>query len=1002
MKIAAERSRSTSFAENGSPISLLAWGSAGLAASVLLAYVYVLAFGVGFRAVFVLNAGAALFLAMTLFLNRLHHFLLVLVVVCIPLQFGYHIVHEPLEDVESQPFMTGIIIDSVDVVLLALYARWTLLRAAHRDTRPLTMGKPVGTLLITWILYGLVSSYATAVNWRYSFYECFALFKGFLLYLYLVNNLRTKQDVNVIVYALFGATVVHALYIIGQFVTGLNYTLHGELQSYVGPEGFRSIGFFGSPDAASALMSIIIPVALAWLIVTPRGALRRLILASVFIVIIAILCTKVRAAGFAVVISSSLVFIIAFAKGRISSRQFSAALLTATLCLILVSPMVVHRFLVGTRGEDRLPLAVTAIKMFSDHRLFGIGPNNYTFRIDEYLPTRLRYSWKYVVHNDYLLRLAESGVVGFVIYYALLLAVMRRLWRLRGSRDPLAFGLSVGLFSAMAGSLPHRIFSSYHYINLFNELCVVYALTTVLDRMFWVKTTMSGFTEGPDGLPGEGVRADAIAGSEATGASTSGRRALALLAALGVVLFHVAVVEARTLHVDGRAGDDCFGGEEGAPFRTIGKASEIAIPGDVVLIREGVYHEQIMGGRSGLPGAPITYRGVDREKVVLRGSVHVNDWVRSGAVWTKRGLAPITHENAFVMVDDKLMLKKVGRIEELSPGAFHLSREGVFSLRLPNDANPNKDHKVDVYELDFAFNAGNRWGGTAKRRLILKDLTIEKYGTYAISTDWRNPDDNGHWELDGLIVRLNREEGVFHCLNDWHVHHCVFERNGVHGCQINGSRVLFEYNVCRENEWFGPSPDGGCGLLIGPDAQARSCVIRRNLFESNGAAEGYGCAVYLEGRASGAVIEQNVIRGGASSGVAFFGSSDNRVMDNVLIDVANDSDWERSGAFVWDRSYEGEPSLPTGNVVRGNTVIGCSAPVSVWVPAGVAFPEKANLVAGNFFAHCRWFRDRTPQGLAVLEGNFMFECPESAPGGDGGSSLKRSLKSLWRGIKRTP
>ena len=42
-------------------------------------------------------------------------------------------------------------------------------------------------------------------------------------------------------------------------------------------------------------------------------------------------------------------------------------------------------------------------------------------------------------------------------------------------------------------------------------------------------------------------------------------------------------------------------------------------PGDKVIILEGIYHEQIMGGKSGLPDKPIVYEGTDRDKVILQG-----------------------------------------------------------------------------------------------------------------------------------------------------------------------------------------------------------------------------------------------------------------------------------------------------------------------------------------------------------------------------------------------
>ncbi len=316
------------------------------------------------------------------------------------------------------------------------------------------------------------------------------------------------------------------------------------------------------------------------------------------------------------------------------------------------------------------------------------------------------------------------------------------------------------------------------------------------------------------------------------------RKLISFYILIGIIITCASQVPARIYHVDIQRGSDEFPGSEELPFRTIGRASVILEPGDTVLIHPGVYHEQILGGKSGTENNPIVYQGTDREKVILRGSVLVKDWWPSGKIWIKSNLKPITSVNAFVMVDQKHMLKRVESPTNMPPGTFHLDAFGTYYIRLEKDANPNIDHDIEVYELDFAFNSGNRWGGTAKKWIKLSNMTIEKYGTYAVSTDWRHPSDNSNWELEGLIVRYNNAEGIFHCLDDWFVHDCIFIRNRGHGCQLNGARIFFTNNHCAENEWFGPYEDGGCGILIGPDDTAHSCIVRDNLFENNGAVSG--------------------------------------------------------------------------------------------------------------------------------------------------------------------
>jgi len=455
------------------------------------------------------------------------------------------------------------------------------------------------------------------------------------------------------------------------------------------------------------------------------------------------------------------------------------------------------------------------------------------------------------------------------------------------------------------------------------------------------------------------------------------------------------IAAAFTYHVDAQNGKDTNPGSREEPFRTILRASLVARPGDTVLIREGIYHEQIIGGASGEEGAPITYEGVDRDRVILQGTVRVTGWKKFGLSWTTDGPRPSTQSNAFVMVDERRMLSAVASPVDVPPGSFSQAQNGKLAVRLWNDENP-AEHLVEVYELDVAFNSGDRWGGTAKKWIVLRNLTIEKYGGHGISTDASRPADNAHWELDRITMRLNSNEGVFHCLDDWHVHGCLFTRNRGHGCQIDGARVRFLNNVCTENEWFGPYEDGGCGLLIGPDASAHSCVISNNSFTNNGNRDGYGCGIYLEGRSHSNIIDANFISGNTHAGIGLYGSSRNIISNNVLVDVAPGSDNGDEAAFVVSYSREGAPTVSTGNLIAHNTVWGCPTPMVANLPATHRAADAPNRFVNNLFALCRFLAE-VPRSAVVMENNGWFACPAAdAAATDLKTSVKRMVQDRGR------
>ena len=449
---------------------------------------------------------------------------------------------------------------------------------------------------------------------------------------------------------------------------------------------------------------------------------------------------------------------------------------------------------------------------------------------------------------------------------------------------------------------------------------------------------------------------------------------------------------AATYHVDVNTGDNSFPGTQDKPFQTINQASKVMEPGDKAIIHEGIYHEQIMGGKSGLPDAPITYEGVDRDKVILRGSVTVKDWKKVGLVWFKVGLKPITRQNLFVMVDEKHKLKQVEKPHGMPEGSFCLDENSNYFIRLAGDANPNTDHVVDVYELDLGFNAGERYGGTAKKYIVLRNMTLEKYGSYGVSAAPNQHEQNAHWELDNLKCQFSAC-GVFSALDDWYIHDCQFLRNAIHGCQIDGSRVRFINNVSNENEYFGHSGYAGAGLLIGPNPWANSCEVKRNTFRDNGYPDGYGCAIYLEGRSLDNIIENNFIEGGTHAGICFYGSSNNKVFNNVLVDIAPKNTWELCAAFVISYSREGAPTQSVGNLIAFNTVYRCSSPIALSKPESPISANQLNRFFDNVFSYCRRILPKPSAQVAELKNNAWFSCPEGRQ--KPASSLEQSARRFY-------
>jgi alpha-N-arabinofuranosidase len=94
---------------------------------------------------------------------------------------------------------------------------------------------------------------------------------------------------------------------------------------------------------------------------------------------------------------------------------------------------------------------------------------------------------------------------------------------------------------------------------------------------------------------------------------------IAVMPTLHAAEFHVAT-----------HGNDANRGRKAAPLRTIQRAADLAQPGDVIIVHEGVYRERINPPRGGSSDRKrIVYRAAPGEKVEIKGSEIVKGWEKA-------------------------------------------------------------------------------------------------------------------------------------------------------------------------------------------------------------------------------------------------------------------------------------------------------------------------------------------------------------------------------------
>ncbi len=92
--------------------------------------------------------------------------------------------------------------------------------------------------------------------------------------------------------------------------------------------------------------------------------------------------------------------------------------------------------------------------------------------------------------------------------------------------------------------------------------------------------------------------------------------------------------KAETYYVDIHAPAEGTGSRE-RPFRHIGDAARIALPGDEVVVLPGVYREYVNPFHAGTEDAPIVYRSAEKRGAVITGAELLSGWKHyEGEVWT--------------------------------------------------------------------------------------------------------------------------------------------------------------------------------------------------------------------------------------------------------------------------------------------------------------------------------------------------------------------------------
>ena len=384
------------------------------------------------------------------------------------------------------------------ILLIGIFIRWVV-----------SQERPRGLLLPTVLVvaYGLVgfSTLLFAPNDQAVMDSLSNFVKDALIALVVVALLKKPSQFRNVIYTLILIGIFIGMISVHQYVTGNFTSRYGgfavaEYMNIVGEtNGYRLSGPVGDPNFFSQVMVVLAMLGIERLLHEKRLLWKILAGWCAAVSTLTVVFTFSRGTTIALVLSLLLFFWIY----KLRPAQLIVVLVLGIAMLAFAPPTYYQRVLSiadvlpTSNGEinihkDRAILGrasenLTAWVMFMNHPLLGVGLNNFSSQYQDYTKTLglAPSATQRSPHNLYLEVAAEQGVIGLIVFIALIFLAMRSVLHARrrflnaGMED--YANLTTGFAIAFAGYLFAALFVHAAYPRYFYLLIgIAFALSNML------------------------------------------------------------------------------------------------------------------------------------------------------------------------------------------------------------------------------------------------------------------------------------------------------------------------------------------------------------------------------------------------------------------------------------------------------------------------------------------------------------------------------------------
>lgn len=264
-----------------------------------------------------------------------------------------------------------------------------------------------------------------------------------IFYFVASSNIRSKKNVDIILYVLVGSTVAAAIVSIASYFGAFIPTSFSL---------YRSFNTLGSSTALALLEAMIIPLSAAWVLFSRDKIIRGLSAAATVILAFSLILINFTPAYFGLVIGLLLVGSIVLKHGKTSKpAQISFGVVSILIVLVLairyipalatqtLGTMIIGRDKTLDIGKNlSLPQNIAwdiATSTIGKRPLFGTGPGTYQFAYTQLKPRVINSTdlWRIRFEkssSDFTEIIATVGIIGVLAFLLFVAAAVRFIWSL--------------------------------------------------------------------------------------------------------------------------------------------------------------------------------------------------------------------------------------------------------------------------------------------------------------------------------------------------------------------------------------------------------------------------------------------------------------------------------------------------------------------------------------------------------------------------------------------